>query len=323
MKKLGILLGILLMGTSTMWGQGAMNIKINEVLTDNTASIQDEFGVKTAWVELVNSSFSTFNVRGMFLTTDRSVLDKSMSAPEREKRMCIIPNGEERTALAGRQHLLFYANSNPNQGSMHMALKVKAGEPLWIALYDGNAETLIDSVTVPTLASNESYARVKDGDAEWQVNKADNVTPGIANKMQINSKLARTKKEDPHGFAITILAMGTVFFCLALLFVFFKCLGLVMDHLNKVKKIANKQPLKPVTKTVKAVDTARHVTGNLLKDGADLKGRDKEIYIAVIAMALKQYTEDVHDVESGVITIPEHSMTNWNSHTAQLAHIVE
>jgi hypothetical protein len=34
--------------------------------------------------------------------------------------------------------------------------------------------------------------------------------------------------------------------------------------------------------------------------------------MAVIAMALKQYQDDVHDVESGIITIkPRHSM--WNN----------
>lgn len=322
MKKLVLLLGLIATCSTMMYGQGARNIKINEVLTLNEASVQDEFGERKAWVELVNSSFTTFNVRGMFITTDRSVLNKNMSAPEREKRMCIIPNGEERTQLAGRQHLLFYANSNPNQGSLHMALKVKSGEPLWVALYDGNAETLIDSVTVPALASNESYARISDGASEWQVKSPDNVTPAIANKAQTNDKIARTKAEDPHGFAITILAMGTVFFCLALLFVFFKLLGILMDNLNTAKKIANTHPLKPVTKTVGAVAEATHVTGNLLQDGLSKKGIDKEVYIAVIAMALKEYSEDVHDVESGIITIPEHR-TAWNSRTAQFARIVE
>ena len=72
MRKLGILLcGMLLTGTSTMFAQGAKNIKINEVLTNNTASLQDEFGQHLPWVELVNTSFSTYNIRGMYITTDR------------------------------------------------------------------------------------------------------------------------------------------------------------------------------------------------------------------------------------------------------------
>ena len=45
MNKFGLLCGALMLtGTSAMFGQGAKNIVINEVLTNNTASIQDEFG---------------------------------------------------------------------------------------------------------------------------------------------------------------------------------------------------------------------------------------------------------------------------------------
>ena len=45
MNKFGLLCGALLLtGTSVMFGQGAKNIVISEVLTNNTASIQDEFG---------------------------------------------------------------------------------------------------------------------------------------------------------------------------------------------------------------------------------------------------------------------------------------
>lgn len=42
------------------------------------------------------------------------------------------------------------------------------------------------------------------------------------------------------------------------------------------------------------------------------KGIDKEIYMAVISLALKEYLEDVHDVESGIITIKP-KQTRWNA----------
>ena len=45
MKRTKILLsGLLLVSTSAMMAQGAKNIRINEVLTNNTASIQDDYG---------------------------------------------------------------------------------------------------------------------------------------------------------------------------------------------------------------------------------------------------------------------------------------
>jgi hypothetical protein len=93
--------------------QGANNIRINEVLTNNTANIEDEYGQREAWIELENTSFTTYNIRGMYFTTDRSVLNPDMSVPERIKRMSVIPSGDPRTQIGGRQHLVFFCNSNP------------------------------------------------------------------------------------------------------------------------------------------------------------------------------------------------------------------
>ena len=48
MKKALLLLTFVSVATTLALAQGARNIKINEVLTNNTASIQDEFGHKHA-----------------------------------------------------------------------------------------------------------------------------------------------------------------------------------------------------------------------------------------------------------------------------------
>lgn len=312
MRKILFLLALIATASVDVMAQGAKNIKINEVMTSNTASIQDEYGNREAWIEICNASFTTFNIRGMWITTNRNVLNTELSAPDRQKMMSEIPSGDPRTQIPGTQHLTFFCNSNPKSGSLHLTVPVKAGAPVWIALYDGNGVDLIDSVSVPALKVNQSYAREKDGSKNWVVRESANVTANIANTPRVNNKIKRTKEEDPHGFAITILAMGTVFTCLALLFVFFYFFGLLMDHLNTAKKIANTQPLKPVTKTVGAVDTVIDKTATVMKDGLKTKGKDKRIYIAVISMALKQYQDDVHDVESGIISIKPKS-TSWNS----------
>ena len=311
MNKIRVLLsGLLLVSASAVMAQGAKNIRLNEVVTNNTASIQDEFGQREAWIELENTSFTTYNIRGMYLTTDRSVLNPQMSVPERIKRMCIIPNGEPRTQIGGRQHIVFFSNSNPAKGKLHLSLKVPMSEPVWIGFYNGNAEELIDSVTVPALAVDQSYARHGN---QWSVKSADNVTPGIENFIKTDeTKDAKLKREDPHGIGITLLAMGIVFFCLALLFLFFWIFGLIMNHLDTAKKVVNAQPIKPITKTVEVTHDLAHATGNILQDGLEKKGIDKEVYIAVISMALKQYQDDVHDVESGIITIKARE-TGWRS----------
>ena len=265
MNKIKILLsGLFLVSASAVMAQGAKNIRINEVLTNNTASIQDEYGQREAWIEVENTSFTTYNIRGMYFTTDRNVLDPKMSVPERIKRMIVIPSGDVRTQIGGRQHLVFFCNSNPAQGKLHLSLKVPMSEPLWIGFYNGNATELIDSV-------------------------------------------------------ITLLAMGIVFFCLAVLFLFFWLFGLIMAHLDTAKKVAHTQPIKPITKTVEVTHDLAHVTGNILQDGLKTKGIDKEVYIAVISMALKQYQDDVHDVESGIITIKSHQ-TGWADEGSQMTH---
>ena len=318
MNKAKLLLsGLLLASASAVMAQGARNIRLNEVMTNNTASIQDEYGQREAWIELENTSFTTYNIRGMYLTTDRSVLNSQMSVPERIKRMTIIPNGEPRTQIGGRQHIVFFSNSNPAQGKLHLSLKVPMSEPVWIGFYNGNAEELIDSVTVPALAADQSYARHGN---QWSVKSAENVTPGIENFIKTDeTKDAKLKREDPHGIGITLLAMGIVFFCLALLFIFFWIFGVIMNHLDTAKKVANTQPIKPITKTVEITHDLAHATGNILQDGLGKKGIDKEVYIAVISMALKQYQDDVHDVESGIITIKSKD-TGWSDEYSQMTH---
>lgn len=127
----------------------------------------------------------------------------------------------------------------------------------------------------------------------------------------VESASKRLSEVDPHGFGLTALCMGIVFLCLALLYVFFLIFGWIADRRSR---IASTQPVKPVVKTAKKLNKVRHMTSNILQEGIELKGRDKEIYVAVISLALKQYLEDVHDVESGILTIkPEHS--SWGAHT--------
>lgn len=319
MNNVRLLFGSLLVSASlTSFAQSSKNIVINEVLTNNTMSIQDAYGNRHAWIELENHSFSTYNVRGMYLTTDRSVLNKSMTVPERVKRMSVIPNGEDRTNLGAQKHLLLFGNALPTEGKLSLSLPIPSGESVWIALYNGNATELIDSVTVPALGPNESYARVK---GKWEVKSAENVTPGIENFIVASeSKIDKFKREDPHGFAMSIMAMGIVFLCLILLWLFFSVFGIIVRHAETAKKVVHKQPIKPITQTVEKTIEIAHTTGNILQDGFKMKGRDIEVYMAVIGMALRQYEEDVHDVESGIITIKPKD-TNWDDEYSQMTQL--
>lgn len=321
--KLSILTCALAFCTMTVKAQVEKSIQLNEVVTDNRNGLLDEFGRRDAWVEIANISHSTYNIRGMYLTTDRAVLDKDMSVPDRIKRMSIIPSGDERTNLTARKHIVFFLNSNPAQGILHLDVKTQPGHATWIALYNGNGVNLIDSVSLPPLPVDYSYARTDDGQDTWGLKRPKMVTPWITNQLaQGESKIARLKRTDPYGFGITILSMGIVFFCLALLYAFFTLFGMFMRNRETAKKMAAMQPIKAGVKTVaKTIDTA-HKANVILQDGLQTKGIDRETYLAVIALALKQYQDDIHDMESGVITIkPKH--TDWNVEFIQMTQFHE
>ena len=79
-------------------------------------------------------------------------------------------------------------------------------EPMWIAIYDGNAVDLIDSVSVPALKDDCSFAREKDGSVKWEIKSPAEVTPGTNNLLKEGeSKVAKLKREDPYGFGICFL----------------------------------------------------------------------------------------------------------------------
>ena len=344
MKKFGILLSLLVTATLSTLAQGAKSIRITELMPNNQASIVDEYGAHKAWVELSNTSFTTYNIRGMFLTTDRRVLDKNMSPEERRKLMCPLPNNEPRTTLAGKKSVIIYdryywqdtetycndcpkaldfdrvlaAGTGPFQLKLNLLPSKKTANYYhqrsnWIALYDGNAVDLIDSISIPWLQEDQTYALSNDFKT-WKICNLEETTPGYLPQPNGLSKPQILKKTDPHGFGIAALSMGIVFSCLALLFVFFWLFGAYMKHKQRIARATEKHATllyKTGKKTIELTTEIGHKTNVMLKEGLTTKGIDKEIYMAVISLALKEYLEDVHDIEPGIITIKP-KQTRWN-----------
>ena len=144
-----------------------------------------------------------------------------------------------------------------------------------------------------------SYARIAVDGGTWVIRSREKVTPGIDNSFKTaESKISKWKREDPHGLALSFLSMGIVFSCLALLYVFFRLSGTYMEQKMRIKAATEKHPsLMALQKAGQIMADTGHKTNVILKDGLKTKGIDKEIYVALIAMALKEYLEDVHDVE--------------------------
>ena len=155
-RFLGILVG--LAAVATAFGQGAFSFKINEVQVSNTNGLVDEYGERSGWIEIANTSWGTNNIRSCYLTTDRRALDESLSVPERVKLMSLIPKGDPRTNLSAQQRIVFFADGQTNLGTLHANFTLKEGEENFIALFDGNGKTRLianrmPGCTTPTLTN--------------------------------------------------------------------------------------------------------------------------------------------------------------------------
>ena len=301
-RKAGIFIIALVAMCGNVFGQSAGSICINEVLVNNIDNFEDDYGTHQPWIELFNTSFASVDIRNCYLTTDKRVLDKSLSPMERAALMYPIPKGDVLTNIPPRQHVLFWADNMPKRGNFHTNFTLNPDSPNWIALYDANATTLIDSITIPPLPADCSYGLTVDGvkDSKWAIMGIDGryVTPSTNNKtLDTNEKIDGFKTTDPIGIGMTIMAMLVVFIGLILLYVAFKLvnnIGISFAKRNAMRAhgITDKQEAKE-----KAIGT-----------------ESGEVF-AAIAMALHEYQENVHDIEDTILTINrvKRNYSPWNS----------
>lgn len=272
--------------------QSATSLRINEVLIINETNFQDDYGVHSAWIEIFNTSYASVDLKGCFLTND-------MNNPT----MYPIPKSDVLTKIRPRQHALFWADGKPSRGTFHLNFTLDPTVDNTIALFDSNGKTLIDSVTIPanSLAADQSYARVEDGHPGWEVKIGQGnsyVTPSTNNiTIDKNEKIENFKKHDKFGVGLSITAMVVVFFGLLVLFLSFKCVGII---------------------AMKAMKRNAVKSGNL-EAGDKAKAKDfamtsSEVY-AAIGLALHEFQNDVHDVEDTVLTIErtKRRYSPWNS----------
>lgn len=295
-----ILSALVLLPSSGALAQGTQSLKINEVVVQNDSDgLQDEFGERSAWIEVANTSYGTVNLRNCYVTNNPKVLDKSLSAPERIALMSLISAGDTKVVLNARGMLVLFADGNTNRGNRHLNFTLMPGQENFIAIYEGNGVNLIDSVTVPAgLEAGQSYARQTDKNDKfqgWAVLQPTEVTPGNANlgTSVTEDKVREWKEKDPYGITMTVISMGIVFACLILLYVFFRLFGIYAQRWNKTGQPA----AQPAAATAESSQN-------------ELKENNMDEIMAVIAMAIHE-SQNSHDVESDKITIVSHR-TDWN-----------
>ena len=263
---------------------------LNEVLIDNQNNFQDDYGVHSAWIEIFNRSYGSADLAGCLL---------KVSSQPGDTITYFIQKGDVLTLVKPRQHALFWADGEPNHGTYHTCFFLNPETANWIGLFD-SGRNIIDQIVVPAnaLGPDQSYARVSDGVADWEVKGGSSdkyVTPSTNNKtLNSNAKMEKFEEHDSAGIGMSISAMSVVFCGLILLFIAFKVVGKVAVNLSK----RNAMKAKGIDK-----DEAK-----------ELSQAPGEVY-AAISMALHEMQDEVHDVEETVLTITrvKRSYSPWSS----------
>lgn len=316
MKK-GIILTFLVAAFGLLAAaQGRMELRFNEVMTQNDSNLVDQVGHRSAWVEVFNRSYGTVGMEQMFISNqpmDLSNLNGKKPkdylneyAAAHPDVLYEIPRGDVATKVAPRTHIVFFADGESAQGALHLSFKLNPGVENNLYLYDVNGD-LVDMVTIPAnLPADQSFALKADGISElvdgkmngdaWNVRSgADEetaITPGKYNQRVVNENIEKFHQEDPHGFIIALVAMGIVFSTLLMLSILFYLFG-------KANKAANKEE--------KAVATPAQIA-----DPQPVAADANDEAMAAICMALYQHFNS-HDEESGVLTFDRNANTAWSS----------
>ena len=294
-NRIGIFLSLLLLIGFTSCTEQKSNSKlvINEVLVDNQTNFQDDYGVHSGWIEIFNKAYSTADLAGCLL---------KVSSQPGDTVTYFIPKGDVLTSIKPRQHTLFWADGNPRRGTFHTNFVLSKTNANWIGLYDSGKKRL-DQVVVPAgiLAANQSYARVGDASAEWEVKGASAdkyVTPSTNNQtIESNPKMDKFEQHDPVGIGMAISAMSVVFLGLILLYICFKLNGKAAIKLRKRNAMI-----------------AHNITDKEEAKEKKLGEAPGEV-IAAISMALHEAQGADHDVEETILTISrvKRSYSPWSS----------
>jgi sodium pump decarboxylase gamma subunit len=270
---------------------GVNDVRINEVLVLNQDNYIDPYGHRVGWIELHNTSHASVDVGGCYLTVFRNG----------EGDRYPIPKGDPRTVIPPGGYVIFFAEGTATKGVFHTNFTLdRTG---YLALYDQSGKGLVDEVSY---AVGEQQPDVSIGfrrDAEGRAVGAfalEATTPHASNEEQdVVPRSERFRQRDPMGAVMTVTAMAVVFSALIVLYLVFRTIG----KLN-VRAVRRKQAREEQRK-----NQAIHPV--MPADSEVIHGEE----LAAIALALYRYQNDLHDIESNVITINKvaRAYSPWSS----------
>jgi len=289
--RAGLVLVVLLGLSSGAFAQSIKDVKINEVLVFNEDNYIDPYGHRTGWIELHNTSHASIDVGGCYLTIYR----------DGEGEMYPIPKGDPRTIIPPEGYVVFYAEGTATKGVFHTSFTLD--QTGYLGLYDQSGKTLIDEISykVEEQIPDVSIGAVRDEKGKFvSAYVLSATTPHASNEEQDDiPKSERFRMADPYGIVMAMTAMTVVFSALLLLYLIFRTIG----------KLNTRAVRKKQAKEEQAKNQAIHPV--MPADSEVIHGEE----LAAIAMALYQYQNDLHDIESNVITINKvaRAYSPWSS----------
>lgn len=266
--------------STAAFAQGRKGLCINEVMVQNDSSVVDDYGLHHSWIELYNSTHASMEISSVYLTNDST-----------KPTLYPVPLGDVNTEIPALQHVLFWADGEPNKGTFHISFKIKPGETIYI--FDADQKTILDKVTIPTdLAPNATFARKADGKGgisqdAWEVRDGGEkyITPSSNNIIvDTNTKVESFRILDKSGIVLTLMAMAIVFAALLVLSLCFYAISKIGSAVSKINKMRS-QGVEP-----KAIVKS------------DVPSNDSGEEIAAIVMALHEHL-NAHDQENTILTI--------------------
>lgn len=251
---------------------------INEVLIINEENFVNDYGQRSGWIEIFNNTGSTKDIGGLYLTDDKS-----------DPKKYAIPKGDVLTNIPPFQHVLFWANNKPHQGTFYVSFEFDLNGENYIGLFDESGTKVIDEVTIPAgQLADVSWGYEKDGNKYDKESGKDlfkalnRVTPSTNNyTIDTNLKVERFREHDKSGATMTVTSMLVVFSALILLYILFKVIGKISVRVNYRKNKSKEMAVGAKTPT-------EEISGEVL---------------SAIFMALHEDQNSAHDIESTVLTI--------------------
>jgi hypothetical protein len=144
------------------------NLVINEIMASNSTTIADPDAVDEYddWIEIYNAGSTPVDMSRFYFSDSEDPFDDRIPGDAADKTT-IQPGG----------HLLFWADSDTEQGPTHLKFRLSIdGETIGLYYKDGR---LIDSHTFGTQSTDISEGRSTDGGGDWI--KFPVPTPGESN----------------------------------------------------------------------------------------------------------------------------------------------